>query len=76
MTADYPASHSVNIRWESGDAHRAHDGPRARQLGEDTLTPMRRILGNDHPHTLISAHNLAAGPGESRSHDQTHRLQE
>ncbi|MGH3947494.1 MAG: tetratricopeptide repeat protein [Pseudonocardiaceae bacterium] len=27
----------------------------ARQLHEDTLTRRRRILGEDHPHTLSSA---------------------
>jgi hypothetical protein len=32
---------------------------RARQLGEDTLTRYRRVLGDDHPDTLRSAHNLA-----------------
>jgi Tetratricopeptide repeat len=32
---------------------------RARQLGEDTLTRCRRVLGDDHPLTLIPAHSLA-----------------
>jgi hypothetical protein len=32
----------------------------ARKLDEDTLARRRRILGNDHPDTLISASNLAA----------------
>ena len=31
----------------------------ARELDEDTLTRRRRILGADHPATLISANNLA-----------------
>ncbi|MGH2370561.1 MAG: tetratricopeptide repeat protein [Chloroflexota bacterium] len=35
----------------------------ARQLGEDTLTRCRRILGDDHPHTLDSATDLAATAG-------------
>ena len=30
-----------------------------RQLGEDTLTRLRRVLGDDHPHTLESASSLA-----------------
>jgi hypothetical protein len=32
----------------------------ARQLGEDTLARMRRVLGEGHTHTLRAAHNLAA----------------
>ncbi|MGV9249791.1 tetratricopeptide repeat protein, partial [Streptomyces sp. NPDC003710] len=31
----------------------------ARTLGEDTLTRRRRVLGEDHPDTLITASNLA-----------------
>jgi hypothetical protein len=31
----------------------------ARQLGEDTLTRCRRVLGDDHPDTLRSAFILA-----------------
>jgi hypothetical protein len=31
----------------------------ARQFGEDTLTRMRRVLGDDHPHTLRAARNFA-----------------
>jgi len=31
----------------------------SRTLDEDTLTRRRHILGEDHPHTLHSAHNLA-----------------
>jgi hypothetical protein len=36
----------------------------ARQLGKDTLTRSRRVLGDDHPHTLRLAHNLTAVSGE------------
>jgi hypothetical protein len=32
----------------------------ARALDEDTLARRRRVLGHDHPDTLISANNLAA----------------
>ena len=32
----------------------------ARQLGEDTLTRMRRVLGDDHPDTLRIHDSLAA----------------
>jgi hypothetical protein len=31
----------------------------ARELDEDTLIHYRRVLGEDHPHTLTSASNLA-----------------
>ncbi|MFE2991146.1 hypothetical protein, partial [Streptomyces sp. NPDC059262] len=30
----------------------------ARTLGEDTLARQRRVLGDDHPNTLITASNL------------------
>ena len=32
----------------------------ARELDEDTLARRRRVLGEDHPDTLLSARNLAA----------------
>jgi hypothetical protein len=32
----------------------------ARDLDQDTLDRRRRVLGEDHPHTLSSANNLAA----------------
>ncbi len=32
---------------------------RARELDEDTLTRRKRLLGEDHPNTLVSANNLA-----------------
>ena len=32
----------------------------ARELHEDTLARCRRILGDDHPHTVTTANNLAA----------------
>jgi hypothetical protein len=31
----------------------------ARDLQQDTLARRRRVLGEDHPHTLLSANNLA-----------------
>jgi len=45
----------------------------SRQLAEDTLTRQRRVLGDDHPHALESAHNLALdlrdlGHDEQASH--------
>ncbi|HEY6425444.1 MAG TPA: tetratricopeptide repeat protein, partial [Pseudonocardiaceae bacterium] len=35
----------------------------ARELHEDTLTRRRQVLGDDHPDTLRSAHNLANNLG-------------
>ena len=35
------------------------DLPAARDLEEQVLAARRRILGDDHPHTLISMNNLA-----------------
>ena len=29
-------------------------------MHQDTLDRQRQVLGEDHPHTLLSAHNLAA----------------
>jgi hypothetical protein len=40
--------------WKLGQ----HDG--AARLNEDTLARRRRVLGEDHPDTLVSASNLAA----------------
>jgi hypothetical protein len=42
----------------------------ARRLAEDTLTRMRQVLGDDHPDTLRSAHNLAAVLVNLGEHDQ------
>jgi hypothetical protein len=42
----------------------------ARELGEDTLARRRRVLGEDHPDTLTSAHGLAIslrGVGEHQA---------
>jgi hypothetical protein len=49
---------------------------RARQLGEDTLTRCRRVLGDDHPWTLISATHLTATLGESRHYERARHLGE
>jgi Tetratricopeptide repeat len=46
----------------------------ARQLGEDTLTRCRRVLGEDHPDTLLSARSLAAVLANLGEHDQAHSL--
>ncbi|MGH3528770.1 MAG: hypothetical protein ACRDQ6_15860, partial [Pseudonocardiaceae bacterium] len=37
----------------------------ARQLAEDTLTRMHRVLGDNHPDTLRSTRSLAAALGKS-----------
>jgi hypothetical protein len=48
----------------------------ARQLGEDTLTRHRRVLGDDHPDTLRSATNLTAVLASLGEHDQARRWEE
>ena len=47
-----------------------------RQLSEDTLTRLRRVLGDDHPHTRDSAHNLAAVLASLSEHGQADQLDE
>lgn len=49
---------------------------RARQLAEDTLTRMRRVLGDDHPDTERLARNLAAVLASLGEHDHACWLQE
>jgi hypothetical protein len=46
------------------------------QLDEDTLTRYRRVLGNDHPDTLRSAHNLAVSLRALGEHEQARELGE
>jgi hypothetical protein len=50
-------------RWAANNLAEAFRGMsqyvQARQLDEDTLARMRRVLGEDHPSTLTSASNLA-----------------
>jgi hypothetical protein len=48
----------------------------ARQLSEDTLTRLRRVLGDDHPHTLNSANNLATVLTNLDEYDRADRLDE
>jgi len=38
-------------------------------IGEDTLTSLRRVLGDDHPETLQSVHSLAAVRASLGEHD-------
>ncbi|MGH3834049.1 MAG: tetratricopeptide repeat protein, partial [Pseudonocardiaceae bacterium] len=44
------------------------------QLDEDTLGRSRRVLGEDHPHTLGSAHNLAGDLRELGEHQRARQL--
>jgi tetratricopeptide repeat protein len=48
----------------------------SRQLSEDTLTRMRRVLGDDHPHILFAAHTLVVSLGELGQYPQSHQLGE
>ena len=46
----------IYLAWALRDMGRYAE---ARELDEDTLARRRRVLGEDHPDTLISANNLA-----------------
>jgi len=48
---------------------------RARDLGEDTLTRRRRVLGPDHPRTLDTAHNLTLVLRDMGRHRQARKLE-
>jgi Tetratricopeptide repeat len=48
----------------------------ARGLDEDILARRRRVLGEDHPDTLISASNLAAGLRALGEHQAARELEE
>jgi hypothetical protein len=45
----------------------------ARQIAEDTFTRQRRVLGDDHPDTLRSAHSLAISLPESGQQEPARR---
>jgi hypothetical protein len=49
---------------------------RARQLGEDALARMRRVLGDDHPQTLIAADSLVATLRDLGQHERARQLGE
>jgi hypothetical protein len=65
-----PASSLVAILRELGQ----HEP--SRQLAEDTLAPMRRVLGDDHPDTLRSASSLTADLRTLGEHQRVHELEE
>jgi putative methionine-R-sulfoxide reductase with GAF domain len=46
------------------------------QLDEDTLARHRRVLGNDHPDTLLSAHHLAISLRALGEHQRARQLHE
>jgi hypothetical protein len=48
----------------------------ARRLGEETLTRQRRVLGDDHPHTLLSATLLAHTLRELGQYEPARQLAE
>jgi hypothetical protein len=57
------------------DLHDLGDYEQARQLNEDTLARRRRVLGDDHPSTLISASNFANSLRELRDREQSRQLE-
>ena len=54
----YPGTLISASSLAAGVGHRG-EHQAARELGEDTLARRRRVLGEDHPDTLASAHGLA-----------------
>jgi hypothetical protein len=53
-----------------GQYQQAHD------LNQDTVNRSRRVLGEDHPDTLISASNLARDLRELGQHEQASELEQ
>jgi hypothetical protein len=49
---------------------------RVRQLSEDSLTRYRRVLGDDHPDTLVAAHDHATHLRASGEYQQARALDE
>ena len=64
------ASNLAYDLWELGHYEQG------RQLGEDTLTRLRRVLGADHPHTLRSATYLAINLWTLGHYEQARQLGE
>jgi hypothetical protein len=58
------------------DLRQAGEHDRARELDEDTFARYRRVLGPDHPDTLISAGHLAVDLRELGQHDRARELDE
>jgi len=56
--------------------HALGEYERARQLHEDTLSHRRQVLGEEHPHTLLSADNLAADLRVLGEHERARQLEE
>ena len=52
------------------------DYAKARELDEGNLTRQRRILGDDHPNTLVSANNLANDLRRLGEHQAARELDE
>ena len=58
-----PRANASTLAWSASnlaaDLRALGDPQAAQELDEDTLDRRRRILGEDHPDTLLSARNLA-----------------
>jgi len=52
----------------------AGDPDMARSLNEDTLARRRRVLGENHPLTLLAASNLAVSMHATGAHDAAQAL--
>ncbi|WP_329793509.1 tetratricopeptide repeat protein [Lentzea sp. DG1S-22] len=69
-TITLSTSTRLALRLSASGDHQA-----ARELGEDTLTRYRRLLGDDHPNTLRTALDHVAVLGELDQADQADALQ-
>jgi hypothetical protein len=69
----YPLTVATNL---ASDIAGLGDAAAAHELGQDTLTRLRTLLGEDHPLTLGCAANLAVDLGTLGAADQAARLRE
>jgi hypothetical protein len=60
----------------AADLHQLGQYDQARERDEDTLTRRRRVLGDDHPGTLMSASNLADDLRQLGEHERARELDE
>lgn len=60
----------------AAELHALGEYEEARRLHEDILSRTRRVLGKDHPNTIIAAHNLAEDLHALGKYEQARRHRE
>jgi hypothetical protein len=65
-----------DVAWLLQRAGEVREYERARRLGEDTVTRCRQVLGDHHPHTLISVYYLVATLRELGQYESARQLGE